>query len=418
MVKPIIQLYPVLPATDEATRGALRPIGRNAELYQDVVHGMTDIVKAADDLGFWGISTIEHHFHSEGYEVSPSPSILNAYWAGQVRNARIGALGYTMSSQDPFRVAENTAIIDHLARGRSFVGFSRGYQARWTDILGQHAGVEATLSPAGMTDQERIELGDRLAAESSADRRNRDMFEENVDLVLRSWTSESITNDGYWQVPVHPERAKAWGMAPTTSRLGAPGEVDENGVIQRVSVVPAPLQKPHPPVFVASAASQETVEYAARRGFIPAFFSSTARAAQFGDVYVDVAKEAGREVVRGQNMAMVRWMQIGDTDAQARAAVEAYDLEMYRNLYRPLTPRMPLDEADPVQSVLDSGLWTAGTIDAVREQFVEQWKLLPAEYCVLIFHYAQQPKESVIRNLELFMKHVKPELDKLTPYER
>jgi hypothetical protein len=77
---------------------------------------------------------------------------------------------------------------------------------------------------------------------------------------------------------------------------------------------------------------------------------------------------------------------------------------------------IPLDEADPIQSVLDSGLWLAGSIDDVRDQFVRQWEELPAEYCVLIYHYAQQPLESVIRNMELFMEHVKPALDELTPY--
>src|SRR3954466_3250320 len=103
MVKPILQLYPVVPAAGEEEREALRPIGRNSERYHEVVHGMTDLVKAADELGFWGASTIEHHFHSEGYEVGPSPSVLNAYWASQTSNLRVGTLGYTMSAQNPFR---------------------------------------------------------------------------------------------------------------------------------------------------------------------------------------------------------------------------------------------------------------------------------------------------------------------------
>ncbi len=76
--KVIVNLYPVLPAADEADRTARRPLGRNARLYHEVVHEMTDIVKAADELGAWAVSTIEHHMHSEGYEVSPNPGVLNA----------------------------------------------------------------------------------------------------------------------------------------------------------------------------------------------------------------------------------------------------------------------------------------------------------------------------------------------------
>ena len=52
----------------------------------------------------------------------------------------------------------------------------------------------------------------------------------------------------------------------------------------------------------------------------------------------------------------------------------------------------------------------------MRDQYVELWQL-PAEYVVLIYHWAQQPAESVVRQLELFMEHVKPALDEMTPYE-
>jgi alkanesulfonate monooxygenase SsuD/methylene tetrahydromethanopterin reductase-like flavin-dependent oxidoreductase (luciferase family) len=77
---------------------------------------------------------------------------------------------------------------------------------------------------------------------------------------------------------------------------------------------------------------------------------------------------------------------------------------------------MPLDPADTVQSVADCGLWMYGTPEMVRDQFVAQWQELPAEYVVLIFHYAQMPADAVIRNMELFMEHVKPALDELTAY--
>ena len=71
MLKPIIQLYPVLATKDEAERVALRPVGRNVEKYQEALEGWKTIVKAADEMGLWGAATIEHHFWSEGYEVGP-----------------------------------------------------------------------------------------------------------------------------------------------------------------------------------------------------------------------------------------------------------------------------------------------------------------------------------------------------------
>src|SRR4051794_21832304 len=285
MVKPILQLYPVVPAASEEERASLRPLGRNVERYNEVVHGMVDLVKAADEMGVWGVSTIEHHFHSEGYEVGPNPGVLNAYWAALTKTARVGALGYVMSAQDPLRVAEETAILDHLTRGRTFVGFARGYQARWTNVLGQHLGSRATLSPAGAADSMKAAYGpERMAANFEDDRINREVFEEQVEIVLRAWTQQSIEHDSArWQIP-YPREGLQWPMRATET-LGAHGEMGADGLVRRISVVPAPYSDPYPPVFVASNASEETVEYCARKDFIPAYFSSIGRASKWGQRY-------------------------------------------------------------------------------------------------------------------------------------
>ena len=95
-------------------------------------------------------------------------------------------------------------------------------------------------------------------------------------------------------------------MRDATSRLGARGEVDEGGRVRRVSVVPAPYTKPHPPVFVASQASLETVEYCGRKGFVPTYFSGIGRAGKFGQAYVDNARRAGLDFALGQNQTLVR----------------------------------------------------------------------------------------------------------------
>jgi alkanesulfonate monooxygenase SsuD/methylene tetrahydromethanopterin reductase-like flavin-dependent oxidoreductase (luciferase family) len=194
--------------------------------------------------------------------------------------------------------------------------------------------------------------------------------------------------------------------------MGAVGEVDEEGRVRRVSVVPAPLTTPHPPIFVSSNASRETVEYCGARGFIPTYFSKIERAADYGAAYVEAAKAAGRDVAFGQNQAIVRWGQIEATEQKARDAVTAYDVDVFRDLYAGTTP-MVYDHSDPVGSVLNSGLWVVGDPSQVRDQYIELWETMPAEYVVLIYHFAQQPKDSVIRNLEQFMEHVKPSLDKI-----
>lgn len=412
MVKVVLNTYPTIYAKDEAEREALRPIGRNAARYQETIDGWNDLIRAADEMGIWGASTIEHHFHSEGYEVSPNPGVINAYWAAITKNIRVGQMGYVMSVHNPIRVAEETAILDHLTKGRCFVGLARGYQSRWTNTLGQHIGSVATLSD-----------------QSPDDKKNREIFEEQVNLLVEAWTQDSIShNSELWQVPYpQPGGTPDWWMKDWTARLGAEGEIGEDGNTKNVSVVPAPFTKPHPPVFVASNSSVETVQYAARMGFIPNYFAPVDKAVAHAQAYVDAGRDVGRKYVLGQNQSLVRWMQLGETTEAAHQAVADYDGDIWKHFYAPLFENgLPhdSDEKTPVDAsreslvpaILKSGLWNSGTLSEVRQQFIDQWKLVPAEYVTLIFHYAQQPKESVIENLEIFMREIKPELDTLTAH--
>ena len=258
MVKVMIQLYPVLPAAGEAERRAMRPLGRNRDRYQQTLEGWHEIIKAADDLGVWGAATIEHHFHSEGYEVGPNPGILDAYWAAITKNIRIGQLGYVMSVQNPHsRRRRNGDPRPPHQGGAASSDSPAGTRTAGTDTLGQHLGSRATMSDG-----------------SDADKLNREIFEEQVDMVLEAWTQDSIEhNSARWQVPYpHDTGTEGWFMSDWSKELGADGEIDDDGNVRRVSVVPAPYTDPHPPVMVATASSLASAEYCARKGFNPALF--------------------------------------------------------------------------------------------------------------------------------------------------
>ena len=77
-MKTMIQMVPSMPVRSNEERRQLRPVGRNVERYAQIIDGMVDIVKAADELGYWGMSFVEHHFHSEGFEMLPTPGLMNA----------------------------------------------------------------------------------------------------------------------------------------------------------------------------------------------------------------------------------------------------------------------------------------------------------------------------------------------------
>ncbi len=409
-VKVILQLYPMLPAKNEEERRARRPIGRDAELYHEVVHGMTDIVKAADALGFWGLTEIEHHFHSEGYEVNPSPGILNAYWASQVKQLRMGQLGYVMGAQHPIRVAEETAMLDHLTHGKFFVGFARGYQSRWTDIIGQHYNARAAIPPADLD-------AEAEAQRQEDDERNRRVFEDQIDLVLKAWTQDLVRHKSeFFQVPYPYESGvRGYPAAETAAEFGAPGEVGPDGEIRGVSVVPAPYQKPHPPVFISSSASMETVTYAAERGFNVGYFTDIAKLKERAEHYQQVARSVGVNVPLGKNQANFRWFHAANSAEEYDEKLKAYDVEIFKNFISKFFPRShfrpPPTEEGWVQTLKDSGLWIGcGSVDDQKRAFVREWEEVPAEYLMFIWHYAQQPKELVIREMEIFMEEIYPEI--------
>jgi len=406
MVKVVVQMYPVIRADGPEEREELRPIGRNRERYQEAMDGMPDIIRAMDDLGVWGISSIEHHFHSEGYEVGPNIGVNTGYWAGLSKKLNIGSLGYVMSVDDPIRVAEETAVLDHITKGRCFVGFARGYQSRWTNVLGQKIGSVATLSD-----------------KSEADVRNREIFEEQVDIVMKAWTEGTFDyKSDLWEYPYpHDTGVKDWFMGDVTRQLGAPGEMDDEGNLRKICVVPAPYTQPHPKVFIASNASLETVKYAGARGFIPTYFSSIGKCADFGPRYTEVANQNGHNFAPGQNQAIVRWPHIGETQAEGGQMAIDWSRDIFENFYGPLFPdwtarAQGADDAKMLDLMTETGLFQFGDVSSVRDTYVDQWKQLPAEYITLIYHYAQCPKDEMINQLKIFMEEVKPALDEIADF--
>lgn len=391
----IVQLYPMIPAKDEEDRKRLRPLGRRSDLYHQALHDWLDIIRAAEELGVWGASTIEHHFHSEGYEVGPNPGILNAWWAGQFKKINVGALGYVMATQDPVRIAEETAILDHICNGRYFVGFARGYQSRWTNTLGQFTETKAAISDGGQDDE-----------------RNRQIFEERVDMVLKCWQEDSVHLDGkYYQAPFPLDTGiVGYPARKIAAEAGAIGEVDADGALRRFSVTPAPFQRPHPPIFVAVSRSEPSVRYCARNGFTVVHFSKGDGVAKYAKLYCEEAAKHGRQFVYGQRQNSVRWPHIAKSAEDYQRKLIQYDLDIYKNFYSPFFPQLPAN-VDWVQNMKDSGLFLGGTLDQARSLFQQEWQKVPCEYLTLIWHYAQQPKDEVIWELEQFMRHIWPTLE-------
>jgi alkanesulfonate monooxygenase SsuD/methylene tetrahydromethanopterin reductase-like flavin-dependent oxidoreductase (luciferase family) len=293
---------PTVPGTF-ADRERLRPIGRNNERYQQMIDELRKIAVLADDAGFDVMTTTEHHFHSEGYEASVAPLLLYADLAARTKRIKFSPLGLVLPAHDPLRVAEELAMLDHLTKGRIYAGFARGYQDRWVNVMGQQ--YHATGAPMDG---------------SSIDNHNRAVYEEMVTIIKKAWTQDAISHDGkYYKIPYpYEEGITRWPAADWTRKYGAPGEIDDKGVIRKVCVIPKPYQQPHPPLFQPFSVSETTIRYTAKGDIVPwILVSHPPEFRRLCEVYQQVGNENGRKLGLGQSVGAFRSVHFGNTEAEA-----------------------------------------------------------------------------------------------------
>ena len=398
-MKTMIQMVPSMPVKSHQERRQLRPVGRNVERYAQIIDGMVDIVKAADELGYWGMSFIEHHFHSEGFEMLPCPGIMNAWLGPYAKQMRMGQLGYVMGTHNPLRVAEETALLDHILKGRSFVGFARGYQARWVRTLGQAYKSLPTLSNRESAEQ------------AAADDNNQQIFREMVTIVKKAWTQQSFSYDGdFFKVPYPYEGIDDYPAYPCAQEFGAPGEIDEHNRVRQISVVPAPFQQPHPPVFISSSGSGDSARWSGEEGFTCCYFAPMQGARAQDVAYREGAAQVGKTLSPGQGQGLLRFLFIGKTREEAYEKVDKIIVPFFSQFAVHFFPVLLAGgQGSMFERVMNTGLIVAGTVDEVKQQIDEIYTEIPFEYFSLVAYNGLEPQEQLIEDIDLFATKVAPE---------
>ena len=128
--------------------------------------------------------------------------------------------------------------------------------------------------------------------------------------------------------------------------------------------------------------------------------------------YERVAKETGFNVQLGQNQNIVRWPHFAADAAGYDKKLREYDLDIYKNFYGPFFPQFPQGTDDELLvGMKESGIFIGGTVDEAIAEWKSIYEQVPCEYITLIWHWAQQPKEDMLEELQIFMDKVLPELD-------
>jgi len=177
--------------------------GAELKLFQDALTQ----VEFADKLGIDMVWEVEHHFLEE-YSHSSAPEVFLAACSQRTRNIRLGhgIVQTAPAYNHPARIAERLATLDLVSNGR--VEFGSGESSSRAELRGF-----------------RIEPEQK-----------REMWREGLALAIRCMTEEPFT--------------------------GAKGKYVE---LPPRNVVPKPVQKPHPPLWVACS-RRDTILLAAREG--------------------------------------------------------------------------------------------------------------------------------------------------------
>jgi alkanesulfonate monooxygenase SsuD/methylene tetrahydromethanopterin reductase-like flavin-dependent oxidoreductase (luciferase family) len=134
---------------------------RDSQVYAEELR----LVRLAEELGFDVVWSVEHHFF--GYSFCPDNTELLAYVAGITDRIDVGTAAVILPWNDPLRVAEKIALLDHLAGGRLRFGMGRGLSRR---EFAQFRDIEMDES--------------------------RDRFDEAADLILRALETGYAEGDG------------------------------------------------------------------------------------------------------------------------------------------------------------------------------------------------------------------------------
>jgi len=90
----------------------------------EVVAGELQLALQAEALGYDKVWAAEHHFTD--YSACPDNLEFLAFVAGRTRQIRLGTGAVIVPWNDPLRVAEKVAFLDHLSEGRLVLGLGRG----------------------------------------------------------------------------------------------------------------------------------------------------------------------------------------------------------------------------------------------------------------------------------------------------
>ncbi len=336
--------------------------GVEQERYQQVLAQ----VDLADEVGFDYFWTVEHHFLTEFSHCS-APEVLYGAISQRTKRIRIGHAVALLPGQynHPVRVAERAAVLDILSNGRMDLGTGR------STTLIEMDGFEVNPEDT------------------------RAQWEEAVRMIPRMWTEDTFSHEGqFYTIPPR-------------------------------SVIPKPVQQPHPPMWVACS-QPDSFRAAGEMGLgvlcfnLGGYGQMEERVSAYREA-VKTANPVGRFV--NDQVAALCLVHVGEDDEEARR-VASPEGEWFVNkaeeLYQPWQGRqVPNSYQFAVSAVqeervnktaadhIESGAFAMGDPDTVIK-VLKKYEEAGVDQILCFMQMGNLAHSRIMDSIKLFARHVIP----------
>jgi alkanesulfonate monooxygenase SsuD/methylene tetrahydromethanopterin reductase-like flavin-dependent oxidoreductase (luciferase family) len=343
----------------------------------DKAQSMAQLMDRAGYDTFW---MAEHHFQHEGYECIPNVLMMAVHLAQVTKRIKIGC-GFNIAPMwHPLRLAEDYATADILTGGRTVFGVGRGYHTREVETFGS-----PLMDQAG----------------------NRELFEEQVDLIFAAFNNESFAFDG--------------------KHYTIPARVPYRGYdLKELSLVPRPLRLPVECWQPVQGGTERALDFMAKHGIQGLVGGGSAEGGAMHNVVVkwqEVHKKRGIELELGERLAFGFHFFIANSREEGIALAGKYyeeNMKMFGELrlVRALSDEQIEIMRDPARAPsaklprIEDAIAAGGVLCGSPQQILDHLKAIEQRYPglerVSVSLSVGVPKAVCLEQLQRFAEEVMP----------
>jgi alkanesulfonate monooxygenase SsuD/methylene tetrahydromethanopterin reductase-like flavin-dependent oxidoreductase (luciferase family) len=314
-------------------------------------HDLLRQIVWAEQAGFDSAWLRERHFHRDhdGRNFFSAPIVAAAWIAARTSRLRIGLGARILPLDHPLRIAEDAATVDLLSAGRLDLGVARiGENDLYQDAFG--------VDPA--------------------DARSR--FEEALELIERAWTAGTVSFSG------------------------------RHYTIPEVAVMPRPVQRPGPPIYLVGV-SDATLGLGAERG-MPLLLAGAQPEAEVARTVRDYRSRLESE---GHDPAEVatplnRFVYVAETTDRARAEMRPAIADFLDRPASVIRNFLGARAADLGEEMLLDEVFICGDADYCAERLESLQEALELDEFLLTFNYFTLSHDRCLESMQRFAEEVLP----------